>query len=300
MPNIPPLASLRAFEAAARLRSVTKAAEELNVTHPAISHQLKLLEEYFGIPMLQREGRGIKPTPIGERLSLLLTQSFQQIEDFCEENGRSRKGRTLSVASVASFASRWLIPRLPHFMAAYPDIDIRVIYAPHEVYEMRSDCDVAIRYQDQPVEDNEVGVVLFSGESKPLCSPMFLEKYGPIDSAEDIARVPLLHDNSREVWAHWFEQAGVKLENKLTGVIYEDFNLMSTAAIAGHGVALCPVELVRDDIANKNLKVLSNVGVKRNGNYLMVHKKIVSSSVLAFRDWLLGEIQNSNKKKLHY
>ncbi|AMO76588.1 MULTISPECIES: LysR substrate-binding domain-containing protein [Pseudomonas] len=296
MPSIPPLASLRAFEAAARLRSVTKAAAELNVTHPAISHQIKQLEDHFGVQMVQRVGRGIVPTPIGEQLSNLLTDSFQQIENFCDEIIRSKKGKTLSVASVASFASRWLIPRLPKFMAAHPDIDIRVIYAPHEIFEMRSDCDVVIRYQAHPVAANEVGVELFSGESRPLCSPAFVARYGDLSTPEKIARVPLLHDNDREVWASWFKSAGVELNAPLAGIVYEDFNLMSTAAIAGHGVALCPVELVREDIAQNNLVVLSDIGVKCDGNYLLLHRKVPSNTVLTFRDWMLKEVKRDAGK----
>lgn len=293
MPTIPPLASLRAFEATARLRSVTKAAAELNVTHPAISHQIKQLEDHFGVPMLQRVGRGVVPTPIGEQFSHLLTDSFQQIQNFCEDVIRAKNGRSIAVASVASFASRWLIPRLPKFMAAHPDIDIRVIYAPHETDEMRADCDVLIRYQETPVTGSEIGVPLFSGESRPLCSPSFVARYGDLSTPEKIARVPLLHDNDRNIWTAWFHSAGLNLTTPLSGIIYEDFNLMSTAAIAGHGVALCPVELVRADIEQKNLVVLSDVGVKCHGNYLLLHRKVPSSSVLAFRDWLLKEVKSA-------
>jgi DNA-binding transcriptional LysR family regulator len=296
MPSIPPLASLRAFEATARLRSVTKAAAELNVTHPAISHQIKQLEEHFGVPMLERVGRGIVPTAIGEQFSNLLTDSFQQIQNFCDEVINTRKNRTIAVASVASFASRWLIPRLPKFIAAHGDIDIRVIYAPHETFEMRSDCDVLIRYQEDPVAGNEVGIELFSGESRPLCSPAFLARYGDLSTPEKLARVPLLHDNDRGVWASWFRSAGVTLEAPLGGVVYEDFNLMSTAAIAGHGVALCPVELVREDIQQNNLVVLSDIGVKCAGNYLLLHRKVPSATVQAFRDWMLKEVKSGNRK----
>ncbi|MFL9945822.1 LysR substrate-binding domain-containing protein [Paraburkholderia agricolaris] len=298
MPKIPPLSSLRAFEAVARLRSVTMAAAELNVTHPAISHQIKQLEDHFGVPMVQRVGRGIIPTQAGERLASVLTDSFEQIESVCENIKVANRRPSIAVATVASFASRWLIPRLPKFAAAYPDVDIRVIYAPHETDEMRSDCDVLIRYHEGAHTGEEIATELFSGESRPLCSPAFIERFGKMPTPGDLANVPLLHDQDRGVWAQWFRKASVPCVEPLGGVLYEDFNLMSTAAIAGHGVALCPVELVREDIAQRSLVVLSDIGVKCNGNYLLLHRKSPSPTVIAFRDWLLSEVQSDAPSRI--
>lgn len=298
MSRIPPLSSLRAFEAAARLRSVTMAAAELNVTHPAISHQIKQLEDHFGVAMFQRVGRGIIPTRAGERLATVLTESFLRIEGVCDEIKTETRRPSIAVASVASFASRWLIPRLPHFASANPDVDIRVIYAPHEKDEMRSDCDVLIRYHEGAYTGEDVATELFSGESRPLCSPSFVERFGRVPAPEDLVNAPLLHDQDRAVWASWFRNASVPCIEPLGGVLYEDFNLMSTAAIAGHGVALCPVELVREDIAQKSLIVLSDIGVKRNGHYLLIHRKSASSTVVAFRDWLMSEVQSDAPSRI--
>ncbi len=288
--KIPSLNALRAFEAAARHQSLSRAGDELNVTHAAISHQLRNLEDWFGAPLMARYGRRIRLTQAGEALSARLSPVFEDIEQACNRVlGLVRKG-ALTVGCVPSIASRWLIPKLPEFGALHPDVEIRVVYA-HTDERLRSgNLDVLITHREE-IESGTRAKPVFSRLSKPVCSPGYFQSRGPIVTPEDIARSTLLHDESQDGWKRWFNQAGLQRDVAIAGPIYQDFNLMATAVVAGHGVALCPIYVVRTEIMRGDVVILSDIGVNQDNYYVIKTTEETNSLVDEFVNWFCISLQ---------
>ncbi len=289
MARLPPLIALRAFEATARLNSVSKAATALNVTHPAISHQLRQLEAWFDTPLLTRQGRGIRLTEAGEQLSVSLTDAFSRIDSACAKVDARYAPAPLVVACIASVASRWLIPLLPAFTAAHPDVPLRLVYAARHSQAQAEDVDLAIIHCDGAYCGDLPAWPLFSGATVPVCSPTLLKLGQALASPQDLLQAQLLHDADSRGWQQWFARSGVTDPVPPGGLVFEDFNMMSTAAIAGHGVALCPVALIQQDLRLGLLQVLSTVTANTERRYLLVHRDASDARVLALRDWLLEQ-----------
>lgn len=288
----PPLSALRAFEAVARHRSVSRAGDELHVTHAAVSHQLKNLETWCGAELVARTGRGILLTPIGEELSSILAPAFRQIEHAGERLLQLTKQGQLTVGCIPSIASRWLIPHLPVFHSARPDAEIRVVYAQPQERLTASTLDVLITHSNK-TEAGTRADPLFSRISKPVCSRGFLEKWGPADPHDWYGKVPLLHDENHTDWRTWLEQAGGPVAASGGGTVFQDFNLLATAAIAGHGVALCPVEVFRHEIAAGDLVVLSDLSIKAEDTYTVRLRADAKPLAEAFATWFLEAVGKS-------
>ncbi|WP_339673447.1 LysR substrate-binding domain-containing protein [Dasania marina] len=198
--------------------------------------------------------------------------------------------KTLTVASTASFSSRCIIPLLPKFYALYPDVQIRIVYATKSTDTIDYDIDILIRNWDGPYVGPYESHTLLSGATQPVCSHSLLDRIGSQVSAADWAGINLLHDENHNAWGEWFDSAGIKPPDLNKGTTFEDFNLLSTAAVAGHGVALSPVNLVKEDIIRGHLAILSNISANRDRNYLFLHRKQGGRLVNKFRDWLLAEV----------
>jgi len=285
----PPLSALRAFEAVARHRSVSRAGDELHVTHAAVSHQLKNLEDWCGTGLVSRSGRGILLTPVGEELARILAPAFRQIEHAGERLLQMTKQERLTVGCIPSIASRWLIPRLPEFTSTCPDAEIRVVYAQAQESLSASALDVLITHGEETAPGTR-SERLFSRISKPVCSPGFLEKRGPVEDPDWYGSVPLLHDEDRTDWRAWLEQAGGPVAASVGGPVYQDFNLLATAVIAGHGVALCPVDVFRHEIAAGDLIVLSGISIKAGEAYTVRLGRDANPLAEAFAAWFLGAV----------
>ncbi|WP_331372650.1 LysR substrate-binding domain-containing protein [Sinorhizobium chiapasense] len=280
---MPPLGALRVFEAAARLASFSRAADELCVTHAAVSHQIRQLEEWFGRPLFLREKRGVRLAPEAERLAEILSASFERVSAEAEALKQRTKSE-ITVACIPSIATRWLIPALGDFLAAHADITVKVVYAMAEQRLRETGCDVLITLG----ADTSDGVAcerLFSRVNRPVASPRYLERKGNIDSPDEIAAADLLHDETTRHWQHWFTKAGLPPRQPLSGPVFQDFNLLATAAIAGHGVALCPVEVCRREIENGDLIVLSDLAVLEDEGYFLISKVSRQKAVSAFCAW---------------
>lgn len=284
--SAPPLSALRAFEAVARLGSVSRAGDELNVTHAAISHQLKNLEEWYGGRLVLRSGRGIRLTSTGEELSRQLTPAFRQIAAASARVAQMTRGGYLTIGCIPSIASRWLVPMLPAFAGRYPDAEIRVVYAQVDEELRDSTLDVLITYSERE-EAGTRAAKLFSRINKPVCSRGFLEERGPVSGAAWFSSAPLLHDADRDGWREWFVKAGVAPEAAESGPVYQDFNLLATAAVAGHGVALCPVEVFRQEIASGDLIVLSDVATKQDRAYFVKLREDARPLAESFAAWFV-------------
>jgi DNA-binding transcriptional LysR family regulator len=282
--DLPPANALRAFEAAARLLSISRAGDELNVTHAAISHHIRHLEDWFGQPLFRKSGRAVALTETGQALSLVVTDSFRQVEAQCRAIRRRGAGNSLTIACIPSIAARWLIPALADFRLSRPELALRVVYARASDRFGDLDADVLITL----TAGDERGTMnhrLFSRANRPVASPHYLARRPvPLVTAQDIASADLLHDENPINWADWFRRARVPLPS-LSGPIFQDFNLLATAVIAGHGVALCPVDVFSREIAAGDLVVLSDIATLESENYFMVTSARASHQAGAFTGW---------------
>ena len=214
----PPLNALRAFEAAARHLSLTKAALELNVTPGALSHQIRGLEDHLGLKLFDRGVRSIALTAAGKALQPGLQAGFLHIRDALVSLNRLGDTRVLVISTPPGFTSKWLAPRLYRFSIAYPEIDVRVSSSINNANFTTDGVDVAIR--NLPVDgahDETLEVEKLLNQSLvPVCSPAFVERHGPFRSPDMLKGVPLIHDDSLSpravmpTWADWFAAAGVR------------------------------------------------------------------------------------------
>jgi len=282
--KLPPLSALRTFEATARRSSFSKAADELCVTHSAVSHQIKNLEDWFATKLFERKGRGVQLTRSGERLFRHVSPALTDMAEACARIKALGKRETLTIGCIPSIASRWLVPNLNQFTETRPRLDVRVVYATAREKITDGDLDILIATEEEKAAG--IGAArLFSRINKPVCSPLFLRRYGPFDPPDRIASAPLLHDENREGWRNWFKTAGVRWDTHDNWPVYEDFNLLATAVIAGHGIALCPVEVFRMEIARGDLVVLSDVSENAESAYFASYRKNPTKASEEFIAW---------------
>jgi LysR family transcriptional regulator, glycine cleavage system transcriptional activator len=289
--KLPPTNALRAFEAAARLGSISRAGDELGVTHAAVSHHIRHLEQWFGTDLFRKEGRNVALTPEGRALSETLTDSFRQIEAQCRAIRKGSNPTGLTIACIPSIASRWLIPSLADFQVNHPALELRVIYAKASDRLADLDADVLVTL----TEGDETGTTsrrLFSRRNQPVASPHYLARLGA-RNPESLAKANLLHDEDMTNWREWFRKAGIYPLPELKGPIFQDFNLLATSVIAGHGVALCPVEVFSREIAAGDVVVLSDIATMEDASYFVVTPARTRSEVGAFVDWFLASVKTS-------
>lgn len=287
--RLPPMQALRAFEAAARERSLTRAAEALSVTHGAISHQIKSLESDLGVRLVERHGRGIRLTDDGERFASRVRAAFAELTTGVHEITARANPRLLRVSVVPSFAARWLLPRIRDFLAAHPDVDLDVRSNMANVDFQRDDSDVAIRYGhgDWPGVAAEH---LLDDWFFPVCSPKIAN--GRIPSRpEDLARYTLLRSDD-EPWKPWFDAAGLDWPEPARGPIFSDLSHGLQAAIEGHGVALARSSLLAHDVRNGILVRPFDIVAAAPRKFWLVYppRSAKTAKLALFRQWLHDEI----------
>ena len=294
--KLPPLTALRSFEAAARHLSMSRAGDELHVTHAAISYQVRHLEAWFDTELFVRDGRRLKLTLAGELLVMRLTPLFEAMAEACGRVKSISGSNILKVGCIPSIASRWLVPNLAKFSDIRQGVDIRVVYAQANEQLTDSDLDVLITYGEVDAK-NVLSRQLFSRINTPVCSPHFLERYGPFDTPSQIASAPLLHDETTAGWQEWCRLAGIPEAKVTSGTIYQDFNLLATAVIAGHGIGLCPVNVFREEIGRGDLVVISSVSIYDDKGYAIVTRRDRSKVVADFVEWFF-ELTRENRKPM--
>jgi LysR family transcriptional regulator, glycine cleavage system transcriptional activator len=287
--RLPPMQALRAFEAAARLQSLSRAAQALNLTHGAISHQIKSLERDLGVALFARAGRGIRLTDDGEQFARRVRAAFAELAAGVVELTARTNPRQLKVSVVPSFAARWLLPRIGRFVAAHPDVDLDVRASMAYVDFRRDDADMAIRYGygDWP----EVAVEhLLDDTFFPVCSPRLANGRLPARPA-DLARHTLLRSDD-EFWKPWFEAAGLDWPEPSRGPIFNDSSYMIEAAVAGQGIALARRSLLGNDVRNGTLVRLFDVEIPAAKKFYLVYPPRTADSpkLALFRKWLHDEI----------
>lgn len=290
--RLPSLNGLRAFEAAARHQSFTRAADELSVTQTAISHQIKRLEEQLGQRLFIRRNRRLLLTEAAQELLPAVRTAFDGLNAAVEQLSRSDRSGSLTVSTVISFTTKWLVPRLAGFQATYPEIDVRITASADLVDFNRDDVDMAIRYGHGDWPGLRVDR-LISEDVFPVCSPTLMQGPQPLQRPEDLAHHTLLHVTSyQEDWQVWLTAAGVDSVDHRHGLSFDLAFPALQAAIDGVGVALGRSTMVEADIAAGRLVAPFNVTLPLQAAYYVVSPEETAErpKIKAFRDWLLSTI----------
>ncbi len=290
--RLPPLNALRAFEAAARHLSFTRAAEELHVTQTAISHQIRALEEHLGIRLFRRLPRGLVLTSEAQLFLPPVRAAFEQIAAATRRIAREEAGGVLTVSALPSFAAKWLVPRIGRFRTAHPEIDLRISATLELADFARDDVDVAIRCGRGDYPGLRVDR-LFGETLSPVCSPALLERPPGLAAPRDLRHHTLLHDNDDlDGWRVWLELAGVEGIDPTRGLSFGDASMMLQAAIDGQGVALGRSALAAADIAAGRLVRPFELSRPFRFAYWLVCPQTSAErpKVAAFRGWLLEEV----------
>ena len=291
--SMPPLNALKAFEAAARHLSISLAAEELRVTPAAISHQVRQLEDFIGLPVFERNGRGLALTDAGQAGLRDLRSGFASLEAAMDAIESLGETGVLNVSVAPSFAAKWLLPRLASFEARHPDIDVHVS-ASMKLTDFANDgVDIAIRYGAGGYQDL-VFEKLLTESLIPVCSPGFLARIQPLKTANDLAGIALLHDDSPDNdpscpdWEMWLRAAGATNVDASRGARFNQASLVIEAAILGRGIALTKSALAEGDLAAGRLvRHFATVLPVDFAYYFVAPKaKLNLPKVAFFRDWL--------------
>ncbi|RED45105.1 LysR substrate-binding domain-containing protein [Aestuariispira insulae] len=287
--KLPPLNALRAFECAARHLSFSKAGDELCVTHAAISHQIKLLESWFARPLFVRENRQVRLNHAGTELYEHLAHALPELARLCH---RLKQGpHPVKVGCIPSIASRWLIPGLPDFNKKHPEIQVSILYARAEEKLTDGDYDLLVTFRRDP-DNHTNSMPLFSRASRPVCSPHYLAGRPKPETADAILRSDLLHDENERDWRDWANAAGTSEQTVADhhGPVFQDSNLMMTAVIAGHGIALCPVDIFRTEIDRGDLVVLSDIATRQDEHYYLIEHQDCRQDAKTVSRWFLDYI----------
>ena len=295
--RLPPLNSLRAFEAAARHLSFTRAAEELHVTQAAVSHQIKGLEDYLGRKLFRRLNRALLLTDDGQAYLPSVSKAFELLNEATAHLLRSRTPGPLTVSVLPSFAARWLVPRLGKFRQAHPDIDLRIDPSTRLTDFSLGDVDVGIRYGRGKYPGLRADW-LMTEDIFPVCSPALLRGEHPLREPSDLKHHVLLHDDGHGEWRTWLLAAGADDVDPTHGSIFTDSSMVIQAAMAGQGVALARGVLAADELAAGRLVRPFKLSLPTEYAYYFVSPEDTAEQpkIAAFREWLLAEARGENAK----
>lgn len=288
--RLPPLNALRAFECAARHLSFTKAADELHVTQAAISHQIKGLEDWLGMPLFRRLNRALVLTEAGESYLPAVKDALDTLSHATERLLRRDGSGALTISTMPSFAAKWLVMRLGRFQGRHPELEVRLHTTSQIVDFNQQDVDIAIRFGAGRWPGLRCERLL-TEDIYPVCSPALLRGDRPLDKPEDLRHHTLLHDDYFITWGTWAEAAGLTGVDVTRGPRFDDSGLLLQAATEGAGVALARGVLVADDIAAGRLVRLFDVHLPGDYAYYVVAppQHFSKPKVKAFRDWLFEE-----------
>ena len=297
MPKLlPPLNSLRAFEATARHMSFSRAAEELNVTPAALSHQVAGLESFLGERLFNRASRTISLTPAGELLYPGLNAAFGQIRQSVERVMETGDGQILVVSAPPGFTAKWLVPRLHRFLARHPELDVRVSASLTLASFAGDGVDVAIRNARPPFPGLWSRKFL-QIETLPVASPRLIEQYGPLETPDDLGRFPIIHDDSLgrmfglPTWMDWLRAAGAEHVDLSRGLHFSSADHAIEAALEGAGVLLGVRSLSIDDVRLGRLVFPFSLSLPSERGFHIVcptgHE--TRPKIAAFCAWVLDE-----------
>jgi LysR family glycine cleavage system transcriptional activator len=299
MSRLPPLSAIRAFEAAARHGSFTKAAEELGMTQAAVSYQVKLLEDRVGAPLFLRQPRRVVLSEVGKRLAPAIAEAFQRLNAAFATLHETNEN-VLSVTAVNTVCTNWLVPRLGTFQMAHPNIAVRLEASQRMVDLGQEEFDIGIRGGKGKWPGLKAHM-LFPVHLTAVGSPALLKRFAPIKRAEDLFELPLL-DGRDECWDRWFAAAGITNPPPLKGAGVEmpTQQMLGSAAMAGQGIALVTPALFDADLeAGRLIQVLPIVCTHNDLEYWLVYREERQNvaKIKAFRDWVLAEVAKDKAAK---
>jgi LysR family glycine cleavage system transcriptional activator len=291
--RLPQLNALKAFEAAARHISFTRAAEELCVTQGAVSHQVKALESELGVKLFNRERQQLTITDAGRDYLAVVREAFDRIAMGTERLVQPQSSGMLTVSTSPDFAAKWLVHRLGRFAEVHPEIDLRVSGTLHHVDFAREDVDIAVRHGDGHWPGLHV-TQLCTEFLFAVCSPALASS---LKQPSDVLKLPLLHLDDRTAWSEWFNAAGV-IGPDLHGPILNRASMLIDAAADGQGVALARTTLAAWDLIYGWLVRPFPIAVPLSKSYWIVCPKASANlpKLVAFRDWLVAQASEDTRQ----
>jgi LysR family glycine cleavage system transcriptional activator len=295
--RLPPLNALKAFEAAARHESFTRAAEELCVTQGAVSHQVKALEATLGIKLFNRDRQRLVITDAGREYLAVVRDALDRIAVGTERLVQRQNSGALTVSTSPDFAAKWLVNRLGRFAERHPGIDLRVSATMHHVDFAREDVDLAVRHGDGNWPGLDA-VRLCSEQLFAVCSPQLITGRNRITKGSDFLKFPLLHLGDSKAWSRWFDAAGITDAEVSHGPVLNRASMLIDAAIDGQGIARARTALAAWDLINGRLVRPLDVSLKLSKSYWIVCPKATSAlpKIATFRDWLLAEAAEDTRR----
>lgn len=297
MIRFPPTAALRAFESAARHLSYTRAAAELHITQSAVSHQIRHIEQLWGLKLFQRRGRSLVLTDAGQSLAPIVRDFINRITNKLEELKPVEDRASLRVTLLQSFAFKWFVPRLGGFSQEHPKVNVWISTTEDLVDFNMKQVDVGIRlgHGGWP---GLYEVLIMREYVFPVCSPRFLRRVTPPQNPADLLRYPLIYRNKADIcprWRDWFADAGVKVKSLPKGSQFPDTSMAIQAAIDDFGIALARSAHVQDDLASGRLVKLFDVYSPSSVAYYFVCSKGRENepNIKVFHDWILREAAQS-------
>ncbi|MFT5116298.1 MAG: LysR family glycine cleavage system transcriptional activator [Parasphingorhabdus sp.] len=294
--RLPPTASLRALEAAARHLSYTRAAEELFITQSAISHQVKHAEDIWKVKLFERRGRRLILTEAGQALAPVVREFLENLETALDEVKKENQSSALKISLLPSFAFKWLVPRLGRLNTRHPNLDVWISTTEDTIDLLNTDVDIAIRLGNGNWPNLHSRLILREYVF-PVCSPRFLERIQPPKTPKELLRLPLLYRHARDScprWRDWFQDAGVAIKSLPKGTRFPDTGMAVQAAIDDQGVALARSAHVADDLSAGRLIKLFDIYSPSSVAYYLVCPRGRENypAVIAFTEWIIEE---SNK-----
>ncbi len=294
--RLPPLNALRAFEAAARLGSFTKAADELAVTQGAISRQVHALEDHFATALFNRGHRSVTLTKAGSRLLPPLSEAFDQIM-LAAERVKERPGE-VRIKSVPTIAVRWLVPQILRFQNARPDIQIKLTTSWWSVDLAREDFDAGVIFAETRAPRANADLLLVE-RMTPVCAPSLLEGTPPLAAPADLAHHRLLHSDSKHLdWKAWLSGNGITDIDPQSGEDFDFLDAALQAAIQGYGVAMGDLLFIEEDLKAGRLVTPFDMPPTEVGAYFLVYPEEENSdpAFQAFRTWLREAAESVQKQ----
>ncbi len=291
--RLPPLNSLKAFERAAKHLSFTKAADELFVTQAAVSHQIKLLEDFLGLPLFKRKNRALELTEAGKNYFLEISGILHKLEEVTVRL-MSKQKTYLSISVPQTFGISWLVPHLQDFHRQYPNIEVRLKSAELDDGLLSQDTDIAI-YYGRGNWDNLQVERLYEGNLCILAAPQLLEQQ-PITQASDLKNHTLIHIHTRDNWqqmANYLQQPDLNIQ---FGSLFSHTFMALQAAIHGQGIVLANKILAKPELDNGHLQIVLPTTLKDSKSFYVVNdlSKAQEPHIKAFRQWIMQRVKEEH------
>lgn len=291
--SLPPLNALKGFEAAARLRSFRKAADELKLTHVAISHQVRQLEDDLGCSLFLREGRSVTLTEEGRVFYDYARQALETLVTGAGIIRRHGPEADLRIETYVTVAIRWLSPRLSRFHVAHPEINFSLNTRRTEWWFDEANTDVAIMYVDRDLPGSLRSRKLFEGTLYPVCSPSILASLSPVVTPSDLLGLPLIEVSSApNDWRDWFRAAGIENVPTLRYTKVDTYALALEMAITGAGVAMLNGPFAEEELRRRELVLPVDLVARSRGDWAVLYRadRERDRKIRAFVDWLVADV----------